>query len=364
MKPIVAFGEILGRISMPGFRRFAQSMPGSVEIEFAGAEANVLSSLARLGTSTSYITALPANEIGDACLTSLRGRGIGLDRVVRRSDSRLGLYFVEKGANQRGGLVVYDREGSALATTPSATYRWSEVLSDASWLHLTGITPALSALAAEANLEAARTAMQLGIPVSCDLNFRSKLWRWDSSLSPQALAAREMNRVLPHVTHLIGGREDAASMLDIRPRGTSPSKDTPNREATLDVMTQLAARFPRLEAIAMTQRQGVSAHHHLWGGCLYTVATREDHWAPTDAEGRYAPYEITQIVDRIGGGDAFSAGLIFAWNTPDLSNPEQAVRFATAASCLAHSIEGDANEVTREEIEALMAGSNGGRVRR
>lgn len=364
MKPIVAFGEILGRISMPGFRRFAQSMPGSVEVEFAGAEANVLSSLALLGRSTSYVTALPANEIGDACLASLRGRGVGLGRVVRRSDSRLGLYFVEKGANQRGGLVVYDREGSALAMTPSATYRWSEVLSDASWLHLTGITPALSALATEANLEAARTAMQLGIPVSCDLNFRSKLWRWDSSLSPQDLATREMNRVLPHVTHLIAGREDAASMLDIRPRGISPSRDTPDREATLDVMTQLAARFPRLQAIAMTQRQGVSAHHHLWGGCLYTVATREDYWAPTDPEGRYAPYEITQIVDRIGGGDAFSAGLIFAWNTPELSSPEQAVRFATAASCLAHSVEGDANGATREEIESLMAGSSGSRVRR
>ncbi|MFM7213965.1 MAG: sugar kinase, partial [Verrucomicrobiota bacterium] len=254
--------------------------------------------------------------------------------------------------------------GSALATTPSSTYRWPEVLSEAGWLHLTGITPALSALAAEANLEAARTAMQLGIPVSCDLNHRSKLWRWDSSLSPQDLAAREMNRVLPHVTHLIAGREDAVSMLGIRTRGTSTFGDTPNRDATLDVMTQLADRFPRLQAIAMTQRQGISAHHHLWGGSLYTVATREDQWAPTDAEGRYAPYEITQIVDRIGGGDAFSAGLIFAWNTPDLANPEQAVRFATAASCLAHSIEGDANVVTREEIESLMGGSTGGRVRR
>ncbi len=364
MKPIVAFGEIMGRISMPGFRRFAQSMPGSVDLEFAGAEANVLSSLALLGMSTSFITALPANEIGEACLASLRGRGVGLDHVVRRLDSRLGLYFVEKGANQRGGLVVYDREGSALATTPSANYRWEETLSRAGWLHLTGITPALSAIAAEANLDAAQTASRLGIPISCDLNYRSKLWRWDSSLSPQDLAARQMNRVLPHVTHLVAGREDASSMLGIRPRGASTSGDAPEREATLDIMTQLADRFPRLQAIAMTQRQGVSAHHHLWGGCLFTVATREDRWAPMGTEGGYAPYEITQIVDRIGGGDAFSAGLIFAWNTPELSSPEQAVRFATAASCLAHSVEGDANGATREEIESLMAGSSGSRVRR
>ena len=364
MKPIVAFGEILGRISMPGFRRFAQCMPGSVDVEFAGAEANVLGSLALLGMQTSYVTALPSNEIGEACLASLRGRGVGLDHVVRRRDSRLGLYFVEKGANQRGGLVVYDREGSALATTPSKVYRWSETLSHAGWLHLTGITPALSALAAAANLDAAQTASGMGIPVSCDLNHRSKLWRWDSSLCPQALAAREMNQVLPHVTHLIAGREDAAAMLGIRPRDTSSLVDVPSREATLDVMTQLAERFPRLQSIAMTQRHGISAHHHLWGGCLYTVGTREDRWAPTDSGGRYAPYEITQVVDRIGGGDAFSAGLIFAWNTPGLSNPDQAVRFATAASCLAHSIEGDANAVTRDEIESLMAGSTGGRVRR
>lgn len=364
MKPIVAFGEIMGRISMPGFRRFAQSMPGSVDVEFAGAEANVLSSLALLGMSTSFITALPANEIGEACLASLRGRGVGLTHVVRRPNSRLGLYFVEKGANQRGGLVIYDREGSALATTPSANYRWEETLSHAGWLHLTGITPALSAIAAEANLEAAQTASRLGIPISCDLNYRSKLWRWDTDRTPQDLARREMDRVLPHITHLIAGREDAAEMLGIHPRVAATPRDAPSREATLDVMIQLTERFPRLKAIAMTQRHGISAHHHLWGGCLYTVATHKDHWAPTDADGHHEPYEITQIVDRIGGGDAFSAGLIFAWNTPDLSPPEQSIRFATAASCLAHSIEGDANGVTREEIESLMSGSSGGRVRR
>ncbi|MFZ9853974.1 MAG: PfkB family carbohydrate kinase [Limisphaerales bacterium] len=364
MKPIFAFGEIMARISMPGFRRISQSLPGSVDIEFAGAEANVLTSLSMLGGATSFVTALPINEIGKACLTNLLARGVGLDHVVHRANSRLGLYFVEKGANQRPGLVVYDRDGSAIATTPSAEYRWTETLAHAGWLHLTGITPGLSALAAEANLEAARTASQMGIPVSCDLNYRSKLWRWDPTQSPEGLAAREMDRVLPHITHLIAGREDAAVMLGIRPRVSSASGDAPSREVTLDVITQLVERFPRLQAIAMTQRQGVSAHHHFWGGCLYTVATREDHWAPRDADGRYSPYEIDQIVDRIGGGDAFSAGLIFAWHTPELADPGTAIRFATAASCLAHSIEGDANWVTRHEVESLMAGSTGGRVRR
>jgi 2-dehydro-3-deoxygluconokinase len=237
-------------------------------------------------------------------------------------------------------------------------------LNDAGWLHLTGITPALSALAAEANLEAAKTASSLGIPVSCDLNYRSKLWRWDSAASPQELARREMGRLLPFITHLVVGREDAAEILGIRPRISASPSDVPDQESTLDVMTQLADRFPGLRAIAMTQRQGVSAHHHLWGGCLYDVGTRKDHWAPIDLLGAYAPYEMTQIVDRIGGGDAFSAGLIFSWTTPELANPRTAVRFAVAASCLAHSIEGDANLVTRYEVEDLMAGSNGGRVRR
>ena len=364
MKPILAFGEIMGRISMPGFRRISQSLPGTVDIEFAGAEANVLTSLSLLGAPASLVTAVPDNELGQACLASLRARGVGLDHVVRRPDSRLGLYFVEKGANQRSGSVVYDRSGSAIATTPSATYPWSGILQGAGWLHLTGITTGLSSIAAEANLEAARTACAMGIPVSCDLNFRSKLWRWDTSLTPNTLAQREMGRLVPFVTHLIAGREDAAEMLGIRPRTPPANTDVPDRGATLDVMTQLVDRFPGLRAVAITQRQSFSAQHHLWGGCLLEVENRKDHWAPTNSVGEFEPYEIPQIVDRIGGGDAFSAGLLFAWNTPELAEPGTAIRFATAASCLAHSIEGDANLVTRSEIEALMSGATGGRVRR
>ncbi|KAB2667682.1 MAG: sugar kinase [Verrucomicrobia bacterium] len=364
MKTIVAFGEIMGRISMPGFLRFSQAMPGHVDVEFAGAEANVATSIALLGGPTAFVTALPANEIADACVASLRRHGIDTRHILRTQHGRLGLYFLEKGANQRAGNVVYDREGSAIATTPATAYDWDTILGDAGWLHLTGITPAVSAVAAEANLAAARAARRLGLPVSCDLNFRGKLWRWNPGLAPRELAAVEMSRLLPEATHLVAGREDAAEMLGIRPRVATRTDDGPDPDAILDVARQLHARFPRLETIAITLRESRSASHHRWGGFLYETAADRFHLAPSAPDGGLAPYEITHIVDRVGGGDAFSAGLIFALNTPELKDPNTALRFATAASCLAHSIEGDANLSSRAEIEALMGGSASGRVKR
>ena len=364
MKTIVAFGEIMGRISMPGFLRIGQCLPGSVNIEFAGAEANVLASLALFGARTSFVTALPRNEIADACVASLRARNIGTELIRRTEGGRVGLYFVEKGANQRAGTVVYDREGSAVSQTPGTDYDWPAILSDAGWLHLTGITPALSATAAQATLFAARSARERGIPVSCDLNFRGKLWRWDPSLSPRDLATREMQALLPWVTHLVGGREDAAEMLGIRPRTPPRADDAPDPEAAMDVSRQIHARFPQLEWIAMTQRETVSALHHRWGGFLFDTRAGRAHWAPVSGDGQYTPYSITHIVDRVGGGDAFSAGLLRIWTSEGFADPGRAVAFATAASCLAHSIEGDANLVTQAEVEALIAGSGSGRLRR
>lgn len=364
MKPIVAFGEIMGRISMPGFRRIGQCLPGTVEVEFAGAEANVLTSIARLGGEASFVTALPVNEIADACIASLHSRAIDTRHIRRTPAGRVGLYFVEKGANQRPGSVVYDRDGSAVSLTPAADYDWPAILSDAGWLHLTGITPALSAEAAEATLMAAKAARELGLPVSCDMNFRGKLWRWNPALAPRELASEQMHRLLPWITHLVGGREDAGEMLGIRARTAVRTDDGPDPDAVLDVARQVHARFPALEFIALTQRESVSALHHYWGGFLYDVRADRAHWAPLSAEGTYAPYSITHIVDRVGGGDAFSAGLIYCWNTAGLDTPDTALRFATAAACLAHSIEGDANLVTRAEVEALMSGSASGRLRR
>ena len=364
MKTIVAFGEIMGRISMPGFRRIGQCLPGSVEVEFAGAEANVLTSITLLGGQTSFVTALPSNEIGDACIASLRARAVGTAHIRRTPHGRVGLYFVEKGANQRSGTVVYDREGSAVSLTPGSAYDWPAILRDAGWLHLTGITPAISASGAESTLMAARAARDLGLPVSCDLNFRGKLWRWSPGVAPHDLAFQQMHALLPFVTHLMGGREDAAEMLGIRPRTTPQTGDGPDPAAVLDVARQIHGRFPQLEWIALTQRESVSALHHYWGGFLYNTREDQAYWAPLGTEKSYAPYSITHIVDRVGGGDAFSAGLIFGWNTPGLEAPEAALGFATAAACLAHSIEGDANLVTRAEVEALVSGSASGRLRR
>ncbi len=364
MKSIVAFGEIMGRVSMPGYRRFSQSLPGTIEFDFAGAEANAIRSLADLGLPTSFVTALPSNELGDACVASLRSHGIDTHSIVRTSGGRLGLYFLEKGAAQRAGAVIYDREGSSVATTPADAYGWPEILANASWLHLTGITTALSQIAAQANLAAARTAHSLGMPVSCDLNFRSKLWRWEPGTAPRDLANRQMRELLPFTTHFIGGREDAAEMMGIRPRTPATVGDAPDLAATLDVAHQLQETFPNLRQIAITLRQTITASHHLWGGFLYDTASRQAFHAPSAPGGSFAPYPITHIVDRVGTGDAFASGLIFCLNTPGMESPETALRFATAASCLAHSVEGDPNRATRAEIEALMSGAGTFRVRR
>lgn len=354
----------MGRVAMPGFRRFGQALPGVVEFEFAGAEANVAASLTAFGAPARFVTALPGNEIADACVASLRTHGIDTSRIVRTPHGRLGLYFLEKGAAQRGGVVVYDREGSSIATTPATAYDWDGILADAGWLHLTGITPALSALAAQSNLAAAKAARRLGLPVSCDMNFRAKLWRWEPGTAPRELANRLMREVLPHATHFVGGREDAAEMLGIRPHTPAAAGDAPDPQAFVDIARQLQDAFPNLRSVAITLRQTVSASHHRWGGFLHDCGSGR-HWlAPSGPEGGLAPYDIDPIVDRVGTGDAFSAGLIFAWNTPGLDSHETALRYATAASCLAHSVEGDFNRCSRAEVEALMDGAASGRVRR
>ena len=352
MSAIVGFGEIMGRISMPGHLRIGQSMPGRVDVDFAGAEANALAFLAMLGNETRMVTALPSNELGDACVAALRHKGVGTSAILRTDDGRLGLYFLEKGASQRPGNVVYDRAGSAVALTRGEAYPWDRAMDGCAWLHLTGITSALSESAAEANLLAARTARNLGIPVSCDLNHRSKLWRWRPGADPEALAREQMLRLMPHVTHLVGGAGDMALMLGV---DGGESDELGWAAATL-------AAFPWLEAIGMTRRRAPNASELEWSGFLLDARAGRHHEAPVDSHGTLRPYAIKHVVDRIGTGDAFTAGLIHGWNTG--ADGAWTVAFATAASCLAHSIEGDACMVSLAEVEALMAGAGGGRVRR
>ncbi len=355
MSRIVTLGEIMARLAAPGFARFQQAMPGSLEVTFAGAEASVAMSIAYLGGQSSFITALPTHAIADACVANLRNVGVDTTHILRTDTGRLGLYFLENGANQRSGNVIYDRGDSSVSLTPASAYDWSAIFEGASWFLISGITPAISRNAAEVTATAMQEASRRGVKVACDMNYRSKLWQWEPSLSPRELATRTMRSLMPHVDLFIGGREDAAAML-----GIEYGSDT---EGLFQTARQITQQFPRIRQVAMTLREAISASHNVWGGLFYEAETDSCFRAPV-VGGHYQPYPITHIVDRLGGGDAFSAGLLFALTTPELAQPETALAFAVAASCLAHSIEGDFNYSTRAEVESLMAGATSGRINR
>ena len=363
MSEFVTFGEIMGRIDMPNKKRFRQAFPGSVDFNFAGAEANVAAFLAFVGRPVSYVTALPVHEIADACVGHLRNVGIDTGWIVRTAEGRLGSFYVEEGANQRPSKVIYDRSHSSISLTPPEAYAWDEIFPGARWYHFTGITPALSANAAAVMLHAAREAKRHRLTVSCDLNFRKNLWRWEPGTAPGALAKRIMTGVLPYVDILIGNEEDAADVLGIKAGTTDVTSGVLEIDKYPDVARQIAAQFPNLKKVAFTLRESISASHNRWGAMLYDTASGKACFGPL-AGGTYKPYEITDIVDRVGGGDSFSAALIFALSSPDLADDATAVRFAAAASCLNHSIRGDFNYSTKDEILALMKGDASGRVKR
>jgi 2-dehydro-3-deoxygluconokinase len=322
-------------------------MPGSLKVTFAGAEASIAASLAYLGIDAAFVTALPQHAIADACVADLRGLGVETKHILRTPEGRLGLYFLEHGANQRGGQVIYDREGSAVAITPASAYDWEAIFSDCEWFVISGITPALSRLAAEVALFAMQEAARRQITVVCDMNYRTKLWRWEPPLSARELATRTMKRLMPFVNVFVGGASDAAAML-----GGEGLED----HSTRALAARLVHEFPQLTHVAMTVRDGSTATLQCFGGLLYETATQKLHSVP--------PYPITQVIDRLGAGDAFTAGLVGSFL--QRSDPQTALAFATAAGCLAHSIEGDYPYSTREEIESLMQGEGGGagRVRR
>ncbi len=357
---IITFGEIMGRMAAPGFLRFGQCMPGTIDVTFAGAEANVASSLAYFGAKTEFVTAIPEHPIADACVASLKARGVGTKHIVRRP-GRLGLYFLESGANQRPSRVVYDREGTSIAQATSDEYPWSKIFDGAGWFHISGITPALSRTAAETSLSALTAAKKANATVSCDLNFRRKLWRWETTTEPQTLAEQTMRRMLPLVDVVVANEEDCHDVLGIRAADTDVDSGRLAVDRYPEVARKLASQFPNLSRVAITLRESVSASHNNWGAMLYEIESDSAYFAP-ERDGRYHPYEIRNIVDRVGGGDAFAAGLIYALNASDLAKPSTAIQFATSASCLAHSIVGDFNFSSRTEVESLMNGSLSGRV--
>ena len=360
MTSIVTFGEIMGRMTPPGFLRLRQSLPGTLEVTFAGAEANVAASLATFGADAKFVTALPNNDLADACIATLQATGVA-SHIVRTDYGRLGLYFVEKGANQRPSRVTYDRDQSAIGMTESSVYEWPDIFQGAEWFHVTGITPAVSRRAADATIAAVRAAKELGLTVSCDLNFRGKLWRWDEGTPPRELARRVMSEVLPSVDVLVANEEDCGDVLGIRAEQSDVHSGHLDVERYPDVARQVVTQFPNIGIVATTLRQSLSASHNNWGAMLFASQGDVAIFSPRNESG-YHPYEIRNIVDRVGGGDAFAAGLIFGLTCPDYGSLEESLDFAVAASCLAHSVEGDFNVSSRAEVDALVAGSGSGRV--
>jgi 2-dehydro-3-deoxygluconokinase len=342
-KKVVTFGEIMLRLSPPGYQRFGQAR--AFDVIYGGGESNVAVSLANFGLPVDFVTRLPKNDIGDACLQFVRQYGVGVDKIVRGGE-RLGIYFLEMGTMQRGSKVIYDRSNSAIATVESGMIDWQAVFSDADWFHWTGITPAISAGTAAVCLEAVQTAKQMGLTVSCDLNYRKKLWKWGKS------AGEVMPEIVQHCDLAIGNEEDAAKVFGIHAPDTDVTAGKVEADKYRYVCEELHKRFERLNTIAITLRGSISASHNTWSGVLW-----RDSAFYTGAQ-----YDVTHIVDRVGGGDSFGAGLIYGLRTQD--DPQWALDFAIAASCLKHSIFGDFNLVTVDEVEKLMKGDASGRVSR
>ena len=341
---IVTFGEIMLRLSPPGRLRFGQAR--NFDVIYGGGEANVAVSLANFGMSADFVTCLPANDLGEACLQFLRQYGVGTGHILRGGE-RLGIYFLENGAAQRGSKVVYDRAGSAFAALQPGMLDWKNVLESATWFHWTGITPAVSEGAAAVCLEGVKAARDLGLTISCDLNYRAKLWKWGKP------AGEVMAKLVALCDLAVANEEDAEKVFGIRAPETDVSAGKVEAGKYIPVCEQLVARFPRLQTIAITLRGSLSASHNTWSGALWQ--TGKFFTAPT--------YDIPDIVDRVGAGDSFSAGLIYGLNQYG-NDPQRALDFAVAASALKHSIFGDFNLATVAEVEALAAGNASGRVSR
>ncbi len=340
MGKVVCFGEIMMRLNPEGYKRFVQA--GAFEASYAGGEANVAVSLANYGIPASYVTKVPAHEIGQCAVNELRRFGVDTESIVR-GGPRLGIYFCEKGASQRGSKVIYDRAGSSIALAKREDFDWGKILEGADWFHFTGITPALGGELPEICLDALKMARARGIRVSCDLNYRKKLWSRER-------AGEVMAQLMPYVDVIIANEEDAADVFGIRAEGTDVNAGVINREGYISVARQLSERFGA-KRVAITLRGSISASENDWAGMLYE-----------NGQAYFSRQYRIHIVDRVGGGDSFGGGLIYA----SLKNldPQASIEFAVAASCLKQSIELDFNHVSVEEVLALAGGNASGRVQR
>jgi 2-dehydro-3-deoxygluconokinase len=340
---VVTFGEVMLRLAAPDGTRLASTR--SLDATFGGGEANVAASLASFSVPARFVSRVPANDLGAGAIRFLRSLGVDTSGVTVET-GRLGVYYLEPGAAQRASRVLYDRADSCFAKAAASAYDWASLLDGVRWFHTTGITPALSAPAADATLAAVRAARAAGATVSVDLNYRAKLWGWG------AAAGDVMGGIVAEADVLLGNEEDAEQVFGIRAPGSSVAEGRVDPAGYAAVAAQLASRFPRLRIIAFTQRGSISASENTWSGVI---------WTP-DSFHVARSYRIAPIIDRVGAGDSFAAGLIYA--LLDGRSPQVALEFAVAASCLKHSIRGDVNQVSVAEVEALAGGSGSGRVER
>jgi len=339
---IITFGEIMLRLSTPGHQRLSQITTFCVS--YGGGEANVAVSLANYGLDTEYVTRLPSNDLGNAVIMELKRHSVGTNHIIFGGE-RLGIYFLETGAVSRPSKVVYDRARSSVSEIRPGMINWEQVFQNATWFHWTGITPAISEGAAETCLEAVKAAKNKGLTVSCDLNFRKNLWNWGKT------AGDVMPELVNHCDIILGNEEDAEKVFGIGPDEGDVSAGRVESSEYQSVCKKLKARFPEVEKIIITLRGSINADHNTWSGILF------------DGEKFFtAPvYQITHIVDRVGGGDSFMGALIYGLLTYK-GDDQKALNFAVAASCLKHTIEGDFNLVTVAEVEQLMKGDASGRV--
>lgn len=339
---VVTFGEIMLRLAPPGFERFLQSP--SFVATWGGGEANVAVSLAGFGIPASFVTAAPQNALADAMVGEMRRMGVETGDIIRKP-GRMGVYYVETGANQRPSKVIYDRENSSIALAKPGDFDWDKIFSGATWFHTTGITPAISQSAADLAMEAMQAARAKGVTVSCDLNYRKNLWRYGKK------ASEVMSELVKYVDVVIANEEDCQAALGIQ-------ADVDVHSGQLDhgvyeaLAKKVVAAYPNIQTISITLRESKSASHNGWSACLYDG---KDFLLSKH-------YEITHIVDRVGGGDSFGGGLIYG--LMQLGSKQEALEFATAASCLKHSLPGDFNRFSVDEVKTLMGGDGSGRVQR
>ncbi|MCI8422329.1 MAG: sugar kinase [Lawsonibacter sp.] len=340
MKRAITFGEIMMRLNPENYFRFVQA--DKFEATYAGGEANVAVSLANYGMDAAFVTKVPSHEIGQAAVNALRHYGVDTSLILR-GGSRLGIYFAEKGASQRASKVIYDRAGSSIATAKAGEFDWKAIFSGADWFHWTGITPALGGELPQICLEACKAAKEQGVTVSCDLNYRKKLWS-------QEEAGRVMETLMPYVDVCIANEEDAKDVFGIAAAGTDLNTGKLSHEGYISVAQQLTERFG-FQKVAITLRGSLSASDNDWAGMLYSKG-----------QVSFSPTYRVHIVDRVGGGDSFGGGLIYSLMSG--YDDQKAINFAVAASCLKHSIDHDFNLVSVQEVEALAAGNASGRVQR